>query len=74
MTNDRKTGRVYQVVLRRTLVQTQTVEFVADDRIDGPTQRRVAAAYADPNKWTDEENETVISSLGSDNITWEVTG
>lgn len=66
-------GRRYIVKVRRTRVQTQTVEFIADDLINSDTQRRVAAAYAQPELWADEQDETVIVSLDSEPIDWTQT-
>lgn len=65
-------ARRYRVDLRRTVEQTQTVEFIADKFPDGDVQHAVAAAYADPERWIDVKDSVAVINLDSEPIEWKV--
>lgn len=69
---EKRPGRRYHVTVRRTLVQTQQVTFIADNaQMTRAMQVAIAAGYARPEGWLDVKSETDIVDLSSETITWE---
>lgn len=67
-------GRRYHVTLRRTTVETQIVEYIADAALTThDMQVKVSAGYADPDRWLPFSGGDVeVTDLTSELITWEV--
>jgi hypothetical protein len=69
--NEPKRGVRHYIELRRTVVQTQSVDFIAAGFIGSEQQHAVAAAYARPEAWIDERDDIVVVNLTTEHITWE---